>query len=355
MSQFFKMLMKYQKFMKKLPRNRLTVEQLYDGILGNNRTILSQAITLIESNQSEDQILAQELLTKLINQQNNQSLRIGITGAPGVGKSSFIESFGQYITQKLNLSMVVLAIDPSSQKSRGSILGDKTRMEKLALNPKAYIRPSPSGDSLGGVTRKTREAVILCEAAGFEIIIIETVGVGQSETAVKGMVDFFLLLMLAGAGDELQGIKRGIMEMADAIAITKSDGDNLMKAKMAQKEFQNALHLFPQPYKDWSVPVVCCSALLEQGMAEIWSIFSDFINLLEKDQQLLHLRQNQQIEWMHQMILQQLETDFYGNTTVQNHLGPIKEEVRLSKIPASAGADQLMKIYKEFVLKKINS
>jgi LAO/AO transport system kinase len=248
--------------------NHTTVDTLCDNLLKGNITALSQAITLIESTQPEKQQLGQALLNKCLSHTGN-SIRIGITGVPGVGKSTFIETFGQELTQ-LGKKVAVLAIDPSSQKTGGSILGDKTRMEKLSANPQAFIRPSASADSLGGVAQKTRESILLCEAAGFDIILVETVGVGQSETEVHSMVDFFLLLMLAGAGDELQGIKRGIMEMADLIAITKADGDNEMKSKLAIREYKNALHLFPASATGWSPTVVSCSAIQKIGIPTIW-------------------------------------------------------------------------------------
>ncbi|OYT17556.1 MAG: methylmalonyl Co-A mutase-associated GTPase MeaB, partial [Bacteroidetes bacterium 4572_77] len=230
-----------------------------EGILKGNRSILSKAITLVESNLQVHRVLAQEIIEACLPHSSN-SVRIGITGVPGVGKSTFIEAFGSFLTQDLHKRLAVLAIDPSSQRSKGSILGDKTRMEKLTNDDLAFIRPSPSAGSLGGVAQKTHESIILCEAAGFEVILIETVGVGQSETAVHGMVDFFLLLMLAGAGDELQGIKRGIMEMADALIINKADGENKQKAALARQEYANALHLFPAAQSGFDPKTQTCSA-----------------------------------------------------------------------------------------------
>ena len=238
-------------------QKRLTPDQYQQGILSGNRLVLSRAITLAESTLPADQELARQVLEAVL-PHTGKSVRVGITGVPGVGKSTFIEAFGQHFTTQ-GRKLAVLAIDPTSQRSKGSILGDKTRMEQLSVNPKAYIRPSPAGQSLGGVTNATRQAMLLCEAAGFDTIFIETVGVGQSETAVHSMTDFFLLLMLAGAGDELQGIKRGIMEMADALVITKADGENMRKATAAKAEYQSALHLFPAAESNWSPKVLTCS------------------------------------------------------------------------------------------------
>jgi LAO/AO transport system kinase len=250
----------------------LTVNELAEGILAKKRVVLGQAITLIESQKKEDQENAKLLIEKIL-PFTGKSIRIGITGAPGVGKSTFIETFGKYVTDN-GKKIAVLAIDPSSSKSKGSILGDKTRMEELVKDENAYIRPSASGETLGGVARKTRETIILCEAAGFDTIIIETVGVGQSETAVHSMVDFFLLLKISGAGDELQGIKRGIMEMADAIVINKADGDNINKAKLAKTEFNRALHLFPAKKSGWIPSATTCSSYTKEGIPEVWETLS---------------------------------------------------------------------------------
>jgi LAO/AO transport system kinase len=255
-------------------KKRLSVEQYVKGVLAGDKIILSKAITLVESTLKSDHILAEKVIEKVL-PHTGDSIRIGITGVPGVGKSTFIESFGKLITS-MDKKLAVLAIDPSSQRSKGSILGDKTRMESLSTDPMAYIRPSASGSSLGGVSTKTRETMLLCEAAGFEVIFVETVGVGQSETTVKGMVDFFLLLMLSGAGDELQGIKKGIMEMADTIAITKADGDNKSKCERAKREYKNALHLFPPSETGWYPNVLTCSAVNNEGLDAIWNEISKF-------------------------------------------------------------------------------
>jgi LAO/AO transport system kinase len=241
------------------PKGRLSAKQYIDGILKGDRVLLSRAITIIESNLESDKILAKEIVQNILPNAGN-SIRIGITGVPGVGKSTFIEAFGKYlITQGKRVA--ILSIDPSSQRSKGSILGDKTRMEELANLQEAYIRPSASGDTLGGVANKTGETMLLCEAAGYDVVLIETVGVGQSETAVHGMTDFFLLLMLSGAGDELQGIKKGIMEMADMVVINKADGDNIRMSEMARLQYQNALHIFPQSESGWSPVVSTASAI----------------------------------------------------------------------------------------------
>ena len=249
---------------------KLTLEQYTNGIVQGNRVVLGQAITLIESSLADDQILAGQLLEAILNKTGN-AIRIGITGVPGVGKSTLIEALGNHIIT-LGKKIAVLTVDPSSQLTKGSILGDKTRMEDLSKNPMAFIRPSASGSVLGGVANKTREVMLLCEASGYDVIIIETVGVGQSEVEVKSMTDFFLLLMLAGAGDELQGIKKGIMEMADGLAITKADGDNIQQATAAQSEYQHALHLYPTPASGWNPNVLTCSALTGTGIDEIWKM-----------------------------------------------------------------------------------
>ena len=257
-------------------KKELSIQQFISGLRDGNVSILGRAITLVESTRISHQKKAQAILEECM-PYIGKSVRIGITGVPGVGKSTFIERFGKLLTS-LGKKVAVLAIDPSSEQGRGSILGDKTRMEELSRDPLAFIRPSPNAGSLGGVARKTRESILLCEAAGYEIIIVETVGVGQSETAVNSMVDFFLLLMLAGAGDELQGIKRGIMEMADALSITKADGDNLIKSKTAVGDYKHAIHLFPAKKNNWIPKVLTCSALENTGVQEIWNTIESFVN-----------------------------------------------------------------------------
>ena len=256
-------------------RRKLSLDEYCQGILDGDRTILSRAITMIESSNPDHLALAQDIIERCLPHSGN-SLRIGITGVPGVGKSTFIEAFGKMLTGSGH-KVAVLAIDPSSERTKGSILGDETRMEQLSVDPDAYIRPSPSGSTLGGVARKTRETIVLCEAAGFDVILVETVGVGQSETVVKSMVDFFLLLMLAGAGDELQGIKRGIMEMADGLVINKADGDNKPKAVAAQAQYRAALKLFPMNESGWTVPVEVCSALDGFAIDKVWDIIQQYV------------------------------------------------------------------------------
>lgn len=322
-------------------QKRLTVEEYIEGILAGNRIILSRAITLIESQLENDRVIAKEVLEGIL-PQTGKAIRIGITGVPGVGKSTFIEAFGKHITS-LSKKIAVLAIDPSSQRTKGSIMGDKTRMEELAHDSLAYIRPSPSGNTLGGVANKTRETMLLCEAAGFEIIIIETVGVGQSETVVKGMVDFFLLLMLSGAGDELQGIKRGIMEMADAIAITKADGDNNQRAKNARMEYVHALHLFPPTTNNWYPPVLTCSALDKTGLPEIWQVIIDFENQMKENGYWKKNRQEQSLNWMHDYIKQYLEAKFFSDKSVKDNLETISNQVLSEKILPIQGANILLK------------
>ncbi|HEY4652308.1 MAG TPA: methylmalonyl Co-A mutase-associated GTPase MeaB [Pontibacter sp.] len=322
---------------------RFSAETYVNGILSGDRVLLSRAITLVESKLPQDQELAQEVIAKVLPYSGN-AVRIGITGVPGVGKSTFIEAFGYYLIEQEQKKLAVLAIDPTSQRTGGSILGDKTRMELLSTNPQAYIRPSPAGKSLGGVARSTREAIILCEAAGFDAIIVETVGVGQSETAVHAMVDFFLLLMLAGAGDELQGIKRGIMEMADAIAITKSDGSNADKAKAARAEYQNALHLYPVSASGWVPRVSVCSALEKTGLPAIWQTIADYLQLTQGNGYFEKKRREQNLQWMYEAVRQGLEESFYANQQVKMHLPTITEQVQHGQKSAFAAAHELLKL-----------
>lgn len=334
---------------KKKKTGLLSRDKYVEGILSGNRTLLSKAITLIESSLPEHHTLAQEIIEMCL-PYSGKSIRIGITGVPGVGKSTFIESLGKLLTQKGH-KLAVLAIDPSSERTKGSILGDKTRMEELAYDPNAFIRPSPSAGSLGGVTRKTREIIILYEATGFDIIFIETVGVGQSETAVHSMVDFFLLLMLAGAGDELQGIKRGIMEMADAIAINKADGDNYQKAKLAQKEYENALHLFPPTESGWVPIVETCSALVKEGIDKVWDIIIKYIDHTKKNSYFDKKRQEQQKYIMIDMINETLKDNFYSNKKVAHILQVLEKEVLSKKISSYIAAQKILNTYFESVSK----
>ncbi|MGF1635789.1 MAG: methylmalonyl Co-A mutase-associated GTPase MeaB [Cyclobacteriaceae bacterium] len=324
-------------------RNRLSIDQYVEGILGGNRVILSQAITLAESSLDADIVLAEEVLQRILPHTGN-TIRIGITGVPGVGKSTFIESFGGLITAK-GLKLAVLTVDPSSQRSKGSILGDKTRMEQLANDPLAYIRPSASGASLGGVHSKTRENMLLCEAAGFDVIFIETVGVGQSETAVHGMVDFFLLLMLAGAGDELQGIKKGIMEMADAIAITKADGDNVKACERAKREYQNALHLFSINDSGWSAPVFTCSSMDKSGLDEILQAIFTYKEKTMQTGYFKHNREIQNVAWMHEIISFALSNRFYKSELMTQKLVKLESEVKTGSRAAIRAARELLTDY----------
>ena len=329
---------------RKHRKRTLSPEQYFEGIINGNIPILSQAITLVESSLPAHHELGQQVIEKCIPRAGN-SLRIGITGVPGVGKSSFIEALGGTITSRGG-KLAVLAIDPSSERSKGSILGDKTRMETLSSDPKAFIRPSPSAGSLGGVARKTREAIILCEAAGFDTIFIETVGVGQSETIVHSMVDFFLLLMLAGAGDELQGIKRGIMEMADMLAITKADGDNVHKANLAKAQYESALHLFPATESGWTPIVRTCSSLTKTGIDVIWEDMLSYMHFTKGNGYFQSRRLKQATFWMHQSILESLKEDFYGNPAVKTALKEAEKDVIAQKISSFAAARNVFNRYR---------
>ncbi|MGB0521470.1 MAG: methylmalonyl Co-A mutase-associated GTPase MeaB [Flammeovirgaceae bacterium] len=324
---------------------RLSEDAYVAGIQAGDRLILSRAITLVESQREKDVVLAQQVLGRLTHQTERTTIRIGITGSPGVGKSTFIEAFGKYLTS-IGKKVAVLAVDPSSQRTKGSIMGDKTRMEELVKDPLAYIRPSASGSTLGGVARKTRESILLCEAAGYEVIIVETVGVGQSEVAVKEMTDFFLLLMLAGAGDELQGIKKGIMEMTDAIAITKADGDNVKQAKRARVEYLTALHLFPANPSGWIPKVLTCSALENQHIDQVWEVMVDFQTKLTTNGWLQKNREAQNLHWMHDTIKERLITEFYQHARVQQVLANIEHEVASGQQPAYAAALKLLNLFK---------
>lgn len=324
-------------------RKRLDPEVYIQGILAGDRIILSKAITVIESALDEDNALAEKILEGIL-PYTGKSIRIGITGVPGVGKSTFIETFGKYICS-LDKKLAVLTVDPSSQRSRGSILGDKTRMIELSSDPRAFIRPSASGSALGGVAGKTRETILLCEAAGYEAILVETVGVGQSETAVYGMVDFFLLLMLAGAGDELQGIKKGIMEMADAIAITKADKDNIQAANRAKAAYANALHLFPLPSSGWSPQVLTCSAVENRGIREIWEVIQKRQELIAGNGYFEKKRREQNINWMHETIREALEKSFYRDPELKDKLQQSEKLVATARVPALNAARDLLKLY----------
>ena len=322
-----------------------SIDELVSGILKGNITTLSRAITLIESKNPTHLDKANQVIKQCL-PHANKSFRIGITGVPGVGKSTFIESLGKHLT-KQGKKVAVLAVDPSSSLTKGSILGDKTRMEELVKDKNAFIRPSPSGESLGGVARKTRETIILCEAAGFDTIIIETVGVGQSETAVHSMVDFFLLLKLAGAGDELQGIKRGIIEMADAIAINKADGDNLKRAKIAKVEFNRALHFYPEKASKWQPKVLLCSAIEHQGIDQIWKMILEYFDLTTKNKYLETTRQEQNKFWLLQTIEEQLKNEFFNHSKIKSELQKQLQLIETNKTTPFAAADYLLSLKKD--------
>lgn len=310
------------------------------GVLDRNRLLLARTITLIESTLPAHQELAATIIDRLLPHTGN-SIRIGITGVPGAGKSTFIESFGTMLTQKGH-RVAVLAVDPSSTRSGGSILGDKTRMEKLAVNDMAFIRPSPSGGTLGGVARKTRETMLACEAAGFDVVIIETVGVGQSETTVASMVDFFLVLMIAGAGDELQGIKKGVLEVADSIVINKADGDNVLRAEMAQKEYGAALHLLMPVDSKWVTPVLTCSALEMTGVEAVWKTVLDHRATLTESGEFIEKRKRQALDWMSYLLDEGLRGWFYNDPQVKDSLPRLKAEVSQEQISPTAAAAALL-------------
>jgi LAO/AO transport system kinase len=320
-----------------------SVDEFVAGILKGNITFLSKAITLVESTNAKHQQKANEILDRCLPYANN-SVRIGITGVPGVGKSTFIETFGKHLTAQRK-KIAVLAVDPSSSINKGSILGDKTRMEELVTDENAFIRPSPSGTSLGGVAQKTRESIILCEAAGFDTIIIETVGVGQSETVVHSMVDFFLLLKLAGAGDELQGIKRGIIEMADAIVINKADGENKQNAKIAKVEFNRALHLYPLKESKWQPKVLTASALHNSGIKKIDTMISDYMSLTKENSYFDKKRNEQNKFWLLSTIEQQLKTNFYQNLRVKEALQEEINNLENGKTTPFNAAKRLLSLY----------
>ncbi len=333
-----------QKF-KEHRKRLLYAEDYIKGIVTGDRTLLSQAITIIESANPVHQELARDIISGCL-PYAGKSVRIGITGVPGVGKSSFIEALGTRITAT-GKRLAVLAIDPSSERSGGSILGDKTRMEDLSSDPNAFIRPSPSGGSLGGVARKTRESIIICEACGFDVLFIETVGVGQSETAVHSMVDFFLLLMLAGAGDELQGIKRGIMEMADVIAITKADRSNREKAEYAVTEYKNALHLFPPAESGWTPKVMTCSALEGEGLNEIWNTIEKYLLFTGENGFYAKNRSHQSRYWMYEFIEESLHSHFYTQPGIKRQLQSLEAEV-LSGVKSSFhAAMEILEMYRK--------
>jgi len=330
--------------LKQVKRKPYNTSELLDGLINRDISILSQAITLIESSHPRHQSEAQELISACL-PHAGRAFRLGITGVPGAGKSTFIESLGQHLIEGGG-RLAVLAIDPSSERSKGSILGDKTRMEELAGRPEAYIRPSPSRGTLGGVARKTRETIILCEAAGFDTIFVETVGVGQSETAVHSMVDFFLLIMLAGAGDELQGIKRGIMEMADAIVINKADGNNMQKARQAQAEFTNALHLFPPSASGWLPLVKICSSLYNSGIEEIWEMVGNYREFASESSYLSNRRQEQSRYWMYETIREGILSQVFNDPQIEKELKACEKAINAGEMTSFMAAAFILNKYK---------
>jgi LAO/AO transport system kinase len=325
-------------------RRRLEPEAYIDGVLRGERAMLARAITVIESELDSDAELAAQILQGVLPDAGD-SLRVGITGVPGAGKSTFIDALGVHLVRDLGQKVAVLSVDPSSPVSGGSILGDKTRMERLSVEDRAFIRPSPSRGHLGGVARRTRETIVLCEAAGYQNILVETVGVGQSETAVRAMTDFFLLLMISGAGDELQGIKRGILEMIDAMAINKADGDNKLRAERSRVEYATALHLFPPSLDGWVPQVVTCSAMTGDGIPGIWQTVQQHREKMQASGWFLRRRRQQALSWMHELISSGLEANFYRHPGVQARLPELEDAVRASHATSYSAARELLALY----------
>ncbi|WP_163145325.1 methylmalonyl Co-A mutase-associated GTPase MeaB [Bacillus sp. 22-7] len=337
--QKFEKIGRFQKKSASLP----DLDVLEEGILSGSRTVLARAITLIESNAEHHFRHAQELLHRLL-PHSGRSLRIGITGVPGAGKSTFIESFGTYLCDA-GLKVAVLAVDPSSSLSGGSILGDKTRMEQLSRNPRAFIRPSPSAGKLGGVHRKTRETMLLCEAAGFDVILVETVGVGQSEVIVREMVDFFMLLTLTGAGDELQGMKKGIMELADAVIVNKADGSNKKLAEKTKAEYNRILHFLQPATKGWQTKAYTCSSVFHEGISEIWNVIKTFENTAKTSGVFEERRRLQTKQWIHSMILDQLQFSFFYHPDIKPLLPKIENEVIAGNRTVTSAVEELFNVY----------
>ncbi len=315
------------------------------GVLDKDMRVLSKAITLIESSRSDHKVLSRQVIDSLI-PYSGKAVRLGITGVPGAGKSTFIESLGMFLSEQ-GLKVAVLAVDPSSSRSHGSIMADKTRMERLSIEPNAFIRPSPSGGSLGGVASKTRESMIACEAAGFDVLIVETVGVGQSETTVASMVDFFLVLMISGAGDEIQGIKKGVLELADGVAVNKADGDNIEKAKQTRKEYESALHLRMPETRTWSAPVMICSALKMTGIDTIWETVLDHRKKFTDTGELEEKRKKQSVAWMKELFEDGVKEWFYNKNDAKKRLKKLRREVENGSISPTSAAGELLKVLED--------
>ena len=326
-------------------RKKLTVDDYVQGVLAGDRTIMGRAITLVESNSPAHLEQAQEMLGRLL-PHTGQSIRVGITGYPGAGKSTFIETLGNLLCDQ-GRRVAVLAVDPSSGLTKGSILGDKTRMEKLSNRPEAFIRPSPSSGILGGVARKSRETILVCEAAGYDVVLVETVGVGQSETTVRSMVDFFLLVIIPGAGDELQGIKRGIMELTDAIAVNKADGDNKIRAEITRAEFAQALPYLQPATEGWVVKAVTCSAKTREGVPELWEVVEEFRRQTTESGVLEERRRRQNLTWVRTLVSEHLETSFWGHPAVKKLMPQLEGRIKNGEISPTLAADRLVKIFEE--------
>ncbi len=319
------------------------MDEYVKGVLAGDRTILARTITLVESNSRAHMDMAQEVIKRILPHTGN-SIRIGVTGVPGVGKSTFIEALGGDLLEK-GKKVAVLAIDPSSTRTRGSILGDKTRMDDLARDSRCFIRPSPTGGTLGGVARKTRETMLVCEAAGFDVVLVETVGVGQSEISVRSMVDFFLLLMIAGAGDELQGIKRGVVEMADALVINKADGDNKRRAQMACAEYERAIHYLMPATEGWRTRVHTCSSLAHEGVKEIWEVVQGFMENIGSSGVFDRRRSRQSLGWMHAMLEEHVVDKFITDPNVSAALPGVELKVSSGVLPATSAVAELIALY----------
>ncbi|MCJ8006768.1 methylmalonyl Co-A mutase-associated GTPase MeaB [Lederbergia wuyishanensis] len=332
------------KFVKRV-RNEETPEKMIEGVLNKDRAVLAKVITLIESSAIRHQEQAQIILQKLLPHTGN-TIRIGVTGVPGAGKSTFIETFG-YLLCEQGYRVAVLAVDPSSTINGGSILGDKTRMEKLSTHPNAFIRPSPSGGVLGGVHLKTRESILACEAAGFNVIIVETVGVGQSESIVRSMVDFYLMLVLTGAGDELQGMKKGILELVDLIVVNKADGENVNNAKKTTREYNQILHFIQPSTAGWETKATMCSSLTGEGIDEIWKRIQEFFQVIQSSTVFKDRRQSQVKEWLFSLIKERLETNFFSNKNVRKLLPEIEDQIINDQATVSEAVDALFREYKK--------